>query len=599
MKGFGGKGLGRAGSSVIAGGTAAVVVAALGITGSQAAWTDVEYDQATFAALDCAAPGNFNTTAWGRILTAELLGTQIDPIAELEGITVDNLEDGTPTVSEAHGVVAPNDLGDNAWSSNVDASLLSLINASIGVGLLDSPDVGVYTQYGDAESSGQSTGASGVITTSEGGVTLGSSDPDAPGIGTLALSSVLGEIIGEALADDVANLADLALSIGAVASSTSIDACAPIWNGDDIEDYVTRDYLIADLELGFQSALVGALVSDITGLITTLDSATDLHLTALTGLTDLLDGLIGGLPVVGALVDTTGTTIDVSVTTDLSGVVSLLSSEITDTNGVVTIDLSTGQIAVDLAKAVDLNNLPPNTPLLTPAVINTILGSVEDALTDFVNDVLEDAILAALNAASVHALVVADLTIAGVAGVELSIDVNGSYQDLQDGEALIDIEVLADGELLGLVDAALQLVTLGTVSLSTVLTALTDGLVAPLLGGGGLVPALVSAIGTELDGLVAGLLIDLLDETEGLVPALLVALTPVFDLIRSIVDITVNVQPDMAPNPDAPIPPDTPVDGRFFQSALRVSLLDPVSTAPDGLVELYLANSSAGPNTLR
>src|SRR5690606_25731071 len=198
----------------------------------------------------------------------------------------------------------------------------------------------------------------------------------------------------------------------------------------------------------------------------------------------------------------------------------------------------------------------------------------------------------ALNAASVHALVVADVTIAGVAGVQLSIDVNGSYQDLQDGEALIDIAVLADGSLLGLVDTALQLLNLGAVRLSTVLTALTDGLVAPLLGGGGLVPALVSAIGTELDGLVAGLLTDLLDETEGLVPALLVALTPVFDLIRSIVDITVNVQPDMAPNPDAPIPPDTPVDGRFFQSALRVSLLDPVSTAPDGLVELYLANSS-------
>ena len=82
-------------------------------------------------------------------------------------------------------------------------------------------------------------------------------------------------------------------------------------------------------------------------------------------------------------------------------------------------------------------------------------------------------------------------------------------------------------------------------------------------------------------------------------PELLLDLTPVFNFLRNIVDITVNVRPDFAPNPDAPIPPDIPVPGRYFESAIRISLLDPTITAPDGILEIYLANSSAGPNTPR
>ncbi len=155
---------------------------------------------------------------------------QIDPIAELNGITVDNLLDADPTISEAHDVATPNDLGDNAWSSNVDATALSLINASIGAGLFASPDTGVYTSTATRERPGSSTGASGVITTSEGGVTLGSADPEAPGVGSLSLQGILSEVIGDALGGAVANLADLSLNIGAVASSTTLDACAPLWD---------------------------------------------------------------------------------------------------------------------------------------------------------------------------------------------------------------------------------------------------------------------------------------------------------------------------------------------------------------------------------
>ena len=595
-------GFGRRGSAVIAAALASVVVVALGITASSAAYTDQEFVNGPVGTLDCDVPGEFNTQAWGQVVSAELLGAQLDPIVELDGLTVTNHETvpaNDPLVSDP-SIPEPGstDLTDNAWASPISATLLQLINAQVGVGFLDSPDVGAYTQYGDAETDGTSTGASGVLTTSEGGVALGSTDPDAPGIGSLSLSGVLAEVLGDALADDIANLADLSLDIGAVASSTSIDACAPLWSGADLASSVVRDYLVASLGLSFESALIGELVTDITGLLTVLDGATDLEITAIADLDGILDDALDGLGLgLTSLLGVASTTVDVDVITDLSGISALLTGEITDTNGFVTINLTSGEISVDLDAILgSLNGLPPNTPILTPAVLNTIIGAIEDALVDFVNDVLEDAIVAALETASITATVTADLTVLGLAGVSVEIDLSGSYAAFQAGTPLITVDATADGLLIAAINLALTLAGLG-IDVNDILDGIESGLAAELLGG--LVPAITTAVATELDDLVAGLLTDLLDETTGLVPELLVELTPLFTLIQNIVDITVNVRPDFAPNPDAPVPPDIPVPGRYFESAIRISLLDPTITAPDGILEIYLANSSAGPNTPR
>lgn len=582
------RGFGKLGSTVIAGGTAAVMVTALSLTSSQASWTDTEYDQANLGALDCTDNAAFDTTAWGRIVTAELAGVQIDPIASLNGITVDNLAgggDGDDLLSEAHDVVAPNDLTDNAWSSNVDASALSLINASLGAGLFATPDVGLYTQYGDAEPDGRSTGAAGVITTSEGGVTLGSADPDAPDVGTLSLQSVLSEVIGEQLGAAVANLADLSLDIGAVASSTSLDACPALW-GDPTA--VERDYLVAGLDLSFQSAAVGALVTGITNLINALDADT---LTAGTQIgvnvsaSALSTALQALLTPLGGTILLSDLTVTGTVTADLSSVLALLTSEITDSNGFVSINLGTGAITVDIEAILgSLNGLPANTALLTPTVINTILTAINDAVSDFINDVLEDALQAAFNLVTLDVNVDAELSIAGVAGIGLYIDVDGPI-----AAPTVGVTLDTGGGLLGLVTTALFLLGIDVnVLLASITTTLAGGVVAPLTG----------AIATQLDDAAIALVNGVLG-VGGVLQTLITALTPVLNLIRSIVDITVNVQPDVAPNPDAPIPPDIPVAGRYFESAMRISLLDPASTAPDGLVEIYLANSSAGRNTPR
>ena len=52
-----------------------------------------------------------------------------------------------------------------------------------------------------------------------------------------------------------------------------MDACAPLWSGADPASSVLRDYLIASLALSFESELIDALVTDITGALTTLDTA--------------------------------------------------------------------------------------------------------------------------------------------------------------------------------------------------------------------------------------------------------------------------------------------------------------------------------------
>lgn len=578
------KGFGRIGSGVIAAGTAAVVVATLSITSSQAAWTDNEYDQANFGALDCSNNAGFDTTAWGRIVTAELAGIPVDPIAELNGLTVDNLLDADPTVSEPHDVATPNDLTDNAWSSNVDLSALSLLNASVGVGLFSSPDVGVYTQYGDAEANGVSTGASGVITTSEGGVTLGSADPNPPGIGSLSLQSLLSEIIGDELGGAVANLADLSLDVGAVSSITTLDACAPLW--DDQADAVTRDYLIAGLDLSFQSAAVGALVTGITNLINTLDTNGAVPGTQIavgvdaSALGTSIQGLLGGL---GTAVNVSGTGVSGTITADLSGVLALLTNEITDSNGFVSINLGTGKITVDIEAILgSLNNLAPNTSLIDATVINTIITAINDAVSDFINDVLEDALQAAFNLVTLDVDVDATLTILGQA-VGLHVDVTGPIASPTVGV------VLNTSGVLGALTTLLALIGIDVnVLLANITSALTSGIVAPLTG----------AIATQLDNVVLGVVNGVL-APGNLLQTLITALTPVLNLIQQIVNITVNVQPDVAPTPNAPIPPDIPVDGRYFESAIRIALLAPGDTSGDGLLELYLANSSAGPNTMR
>lgn len=597
---------GRAGSAVVAAGTAAALLGGLGVTASQAAWSDVEYGNGQLAALDCVDGTGFATTGWGKFLSASALGADLAPAIDFSGLTVTNAAPGTTGV--AAGVAAPTDLGDDAFSSPIDLSALSTVQVSAGVSLFagPDPDTGAYTQYAQAHANGESTGASGLITDAVGGVALGTPDAASPDIGGLALSSVLNGVVagsGTVAADE---LADPVLRVGQVASLSTLDACAPLWAGDDLTDHLVREYLVSELDLGLRSSLVTDLVTSITGEVNALEDDLDLLLDeqALTGATfttlaGLINGVLTGLAAtIGPLAGGTVNSIVVDADFELAPVLALLTGDIHDADGLVTVNLGTGAITADLEGiAGGLAGKAPNTSLLTPAILGDISTRVGQALTDFVNGTLAPAITAQLLAATVTVDIGATLQIL-TQNVNLATTITGSlgqFTGALPGDPVVVSEITAGSGVLNLLDVLLG----GT--LSAVLTSITAGLVAPLLTD--VVPQIGSLVLAPLiaDGGAADLLVDatVLELTGTLIPGLLADLAPVFGLLGSVLQVSVNAQPDQAgdvPFPNAPIPPDVPVAGRFFVSALRIAALD---LASDPLLEVNLASSSVGPNVPR
>jgi len=590
----------------------AAVVAAGGVVASSAAWTDVEWDRAGLAALDCDATGIGSSTASGRLLGGRLLDIDLDELVALEGLRVSS--DGlvaTPDPSSADPVAGS---GGTAWEDPIEVSALGAINADLG-GLLVLPldsEVGVVNQYARASGDATSAGAAGVVS-DEGAIDLETeTDPEdeRPDLGSLALGGVLEEALGAPVSDEVVGLADLGLSLGAVASAVSLDGCAAAWGGDVYEELV-REYAIAGLGLGLESPLVGQLGGTVvsttsalqpiasgvstssTGLLTSLVGA-------LTGPGGALTGVLGGLGL--------GTpTLDVAqVSLDLTAVNALLDETIGDDDGIVLIDPVAGTAAVDLAALFGkvyedvpgssrLNGLLPNTELL---VDEAVVGALTTALASAVQDWVDDVVDAVAEAIKVRLRLTIPLTI-GVTVAKLSIATGAaqpagqaapvSLASLMDGTAPLttDVEVLpALGGLLCVVSAALCDVVNGLVGAITG-PVLTNTITA--IGGvvGALFSTTLTGLETTLNGLVA--------PVAGVVAN---SLGFLFGEDDGVLSVVVNAQNDPdpaaggAPEPDdwAALP-----DGRYDVSALRIAVLG--ATAPLE-VALDLARSSAGANVV-
>src|SRR5690606_28542052 len=139
------------------------------------------------------------------------------------------------------------------------------------------------------------------------------------------------------------------LEVGAVGSESRLSGCDFLWSGD-LSNTLHRDYLSAGADLVIDSPAVGQLISDVNATVNGVQSAVD-------GLTfqvlkPLLENRITGL--VNALLDhglsigsVTVSQADVSI--DLSVVTGLLNGSISDPDGVLAIDLSSGQIRVSTA----------------------------------------------------------------------------------------------------------------------------------------------------------------------------------------------------------------------------------------------------------
>lgn len=567
-----------------------VVVIPATVTATTAAWNDTEWvhgEGLGTSVLDCGTTEGFAATSYGRFLSGQLLGQNLDPLATLEPMAL--AVDGAGTLE-----VEPSDaiaVGPQPPYTYVNPLQVSALGGIVGLNLtglgvgLPVGSAGAVNQYAQVAGGGGAAGAAGLVTDS-GGVLVSASTPgnQLPEPATITLDSLLPGITGIAGTD---------LEIGAVAASSVLDGCAALYSsvwGDGAVTGVTRQYGTAEFGLELESPLVGDLVDGVGDTIDLLDAA----------LAELIGpgGLIGdeiaaeldlALPASIAGVSVSGTVALEGV--DLEAIVApLLTTPLSD--GVVTVDLANGLVDVDLTELLNpgpngLNNLPPNTELV---VNSTVLNGVADRV-----GVLIDAWNLAVVNALTEALDGLQLTIALTTSiralalpyplVNVTIGLSGDLGAVLDGDVPLTIGAAAAGGLPALIDSILGGLGLPTIGgiIGTVL-----GLTGPVLAG------VTGVIQTVLYDVVTDLGDTLTDVTDDLV----IALDGVVDALPSVLSVMVNVQPDRAGAPPGATytPATEDATAQYLVSALRIGLAD--FDTPNDIAHVTLGTASAGPVAL-
>lgn len=276
-------------------------------------------------------------------------------------------------------------------------------------GLLLNENLGLLKEYANAPSATEAHGAVGLVN-NDGSLNLG-----APGDGgniSLDLTSLL------KLDEVLAPLLDkAAVELGAVSAAarkpdsfrvegdlctssfspviydeldpSSIGGTYPILDGDPVslnpdDGKFCSDYQVSDAIVVIDSPLVDNLTSGISDLLDGLDTAVD----AAIGEKGLVNGLLGilGALDIDLLIAALKTDAGVSVDLKLDEIVNQLIDEdkpLSDSTGLVTVNLGTGQILLDLDKLHEdgLNSLPPNTPLVSGEQLLHITEVITNLLT--------------------------------------------------------------------------------------------------------------------------------------------------------------------------------------------------------------------------
>ena len=603
MKHVGMKNVGRKTKAIIAViSSTAAVVAAVGVVPSLAGWTHTEVDNGTLSSLDCSTPGNFTTQGWGQEIAGEVETHSLDShLAGALGITVNS---GAPASTSTGGVgsdpAGRKYLGNDAWHSVLNAGALNAIGLGIGVTLPIGANTGVETQYGRATSSGQATGASGALTDAGGGlVSLATPSSTDPGVGSIDLSDALSATIGKKLGD-ISQLADASLDVGALGSTTSVDSCNDLWQGVSDASQVVRKYVLAKLALNFNSSLVGDTVTDTTSTVNTLQTQLNAlesggSILGLGTVSSALTTAISHATSLAAVTIGGPTTVTAGVTFDLSPVLSDLTETVSDPTGAVSVNLGTGAISVDLAKLLDshrvnLNGLDPNTSLLTPDLLGDIETDAASAITGFLGGTLTTDLDDVLNAAKVNVEVKTDIKIAGLDAAALDIHIKGTLGQFLSPTPTSQPTVTIDPP--AIVGGVVGLLAFLGIDLTTVLTAVTTGLVSPLLTG--LVPAIAGVLTTNVVNVATGDITSAVGSlsTTTLAPVF-AALDVVVGVIGDAVQLTVNAQPDQAGGVGVP---DSAPGASLYDSALYIGVLDLSGGTAAPTLDLYLGSSGVGPN---
>ena len=212
-------------------------------------------------------------------------------------------------------------------------------------------------------------------------------DGEAGGFGTakLDLLSLFRATGTDGLTDDIVSKAELTAGVGG-AHVEAVDGAFqdPDGVGGD------GQYRVAEANLELESPIVSQIASGIYDQLATVDQTLEDTVNGMSQLTDLLNTITSALPV--------GATIDVSAESNIQEEVfqELLAQPITSKNEVLSIDLSTGKLYVDLDKAysgerpegVDLpdgiNNQNPNTELISNEIYPIIAETIHDLIEEVI-----------------------------------------------------------------------------------------------------------------------------------------------------------------------------------------------------------------------
>src|SRR5690625_2902614 len=462
----------------------------------------------------------------------------------------------------------PSDEGAN--SANIDVGILNALGLTIpGInlpligdgangGLLDLGDAaaaGLLNGYAASPSAVESLAASGAVG-ADGAIDVDAGSSTDPA--RVDLTGLLGQVGVDGLTDAIID--ELSLELGALASRAEA-------NEGDIE----REYLLAGAELVVSSPLVGGLAGQIQGAVEDISDGVNALLGpegAIQGALDVLSiaPIMISLPVVGDVLSVDIGSPQLSTTVNLGNITEgLLTQPLVSENGLVSINLSTGEIQVDLAMLHqgNLNNFLPNTELLSAGEVTQIvetakllLGEAVDLVTEAVQDALNDTELTLTIDPELQA-------IGGTLSGDFEITLSGTLAEFT-GQTASEPSVSVTGE----VTIELPVVPDVTIPAGELLGLVTEPILTQL------VPGIGSALNPLLDD-ASGVVADVVDP---LISGVTGVLDPVMtDLLNEIISITVNKQDD-----------GTDATDWHSVSALNLALLPLL----DNVVELDLAHSA-------
>lgn len=512
---------------LLAAGILAATVAVAGTTLTDAAWTDNEYVHANLGTVSrCDQNSGTTTTAAARQFSGTLLNSNLDTVAALKGLSVTNDGAGTSTAS-ANALRISQD----TFMAPLDASAAntSLLQLSLPLGLpVGSTDA--YSQWGQTRNNGNTTAASGLITNSGGALGLGQTQnpTNPPVMATLNLGAIAPTA-----------LAGMTLDIGAVSSLAELAYCGNLgnnWQGPLPHPVTNRSYRVSTLNL---NADMPALDAAVAGANTLIQSVTANLQAAQPGLAaaitqDLITAatpLPAGLDPLAPADVKTDVKLDLTQL-DLTAARAALTSTLTDTTGLITVDFGTGIAHINLAKAEggtdNLNGKAPNTRIVLDHNVTAQLSAALNQVLVTWRANITAAVQQAIRATPATVTATVTVRALGIPAAQISLGLGptttGQLLDLYHGVAGTPVPSVTTTVKLLVVNAPTGALNTLTSALAAALPAITGKAL-----DNSLIAGVVGTLGTSLQ-----------QQNAPVGPALTQALTQVNNLLS----ITVNVQPD-------------------------------------------------------